>query len=116
MGSICSSPDENQIDRSPSEAPLILWGDIANSETRVIMTLLSIAKVRYEFQQVNTPEADPTEDDLGKSATQLQKEDYLEVPEDPSRLSKRITGRSIYVGERDSFFKYITQNHTSIEA
>ena len=49
MGSICSSPDENQIDRTPQEIPLVLWGDITNSETRVTMTLLSLAKVRYEF-------------------------------------------------------------------
>ena len=56
MGSICSSPDENHVDRTPQEKPLVLWGDIVNSETRVIMTLLSLAKVRYEFQQVNTPQ------------------------------------------------------------
>ena len=37
------------------DKPLVLWGDITNSETRVIMTLLTLAKVRYEFQQVSTP-------------------------------------------------------------
>ena len=49
MGSICSSPDENQVDRSPVELPLIVWGDIFNSETRVVMTLLQLAKTRFEF-------------------------------------------------------------------
>ena len=37
------------------DKPLVLWGDITNSETRVLMTLLTLAKVRYEFQQVSTP-------------------------------------------------------------
>lgn len=55
MGSICSSPDENQVDRSPVEAPLIVWGDVVSSEPRVIMTLLTLSKTRFEFQQVNTP-------------------------------------------------------------
>ena len=56
MGSICSSPDENQLEgRAPEDKPLVLWGDITNSETRVVMTLLTLAKVRYEFQQVSTP-------------------------------------------------------------
>ena len=53
MGSICATPDENQLEgRAPEDKPLVLWGDITNSESRVIMTLLTLAKVRYEFQQV----------------------------------------------------------------
>ena len=52
MGSICSSPDENQVDRSIPVAPIVLWGDITTSEARVAMTLLSIAKVRYEFPRL----------------------------------------------------------------
>ena len=40
------------------------------------------------------------------------------MPEDPSKVlkGKKISGRSIYVGERDAFFKYIALNHTDIEA
>lgn len=49
MGSICSSPDENQVDRSVFEAPLVVWGDIVTSEARVAMTLLTLARVRFEF-------------------------------------------------------------------
>ena len=49
MGSLCSTPDENLIDRMPRELPLVVWGDIVNSETRIIMTLLTLAKVKYEF-------------------------------------------------------------------
>ena len=49
MGSICSSPDENHVDRSVFQAPLMLWGDIVCSEARVAMTLLTLAKVRFEF-------------------------------------------------------------------
>ena len=114
MGSICSSPDENQIDRSPQEIPLVLWGDVTNSETRVTMTLLSLAKVRYEFQQVSTP----VETQDGTQNKPLQKEDYLEVPEDPSKSlkGKRISGRSLFMGDRDTFFKYISQNYTDIES
>ena len=55
MGSLCSSPDENQVDRTPVEAPLVLWGDVVNSESRIVMTLLALAKIRYQFQQVSTP-------------------------------------------------------------
>lgn len=50
MGSICASEDENQIARSQAEAPLVVWGDVVNGEPRVIMTLLTLAKTRYEFQ------------------------------------------------------------------
>ena len=51
MGSsCCTSEDYNHIDRtSPQEARLIVWGDIVNSETRVVMTLLNLAKVRFEL-------------------------------------------------------------------
>ena len=62
MGSICSSPDENQVERAIFEAPLVIWGDIVSSETRVAMTLLTLAKVRFEFQQVDTPVAQPGDD------------------------------------------------------
>lgn len=83
------------------------------------MTLLSLAKVRYEFQQVSTP-VEGTESDSGGqkgSGPMLMKEDYLEVPEDPSKSlrNKRISGRSIYMGDRDAFFKYISLNYTDIE-
>ena len=68
MGSICSSPDENTVDnRLPTEAPLVLWGDIASSETRVAMTLLNLAKVRYEFQQVQTPLEADKEDEFSSA-------------------------------------------------
>lgn len=52
MGSICSAPDENiQTGEMPAlpEVPLILWGDVVCSEARVSMTLLALAKVRFEF-------------------------------------------------------------------
>jgi hypothetical protein len=44
MGSLCSSQDENQVDRTPVEAPLVVWGDVVNSESRVVMTLLALAR------------------------------------------------------------------------
>ena len=59
MGSICSAPDENiQTGEMPAlpEVPLILWGDVVCSEARVSMTLLALAKVRFEFQHVDTPQ------------------------------------------------------------
>ena len=119
MGSLCSSPDENQVDRTVQEAPIVLWGDIVSSESRVIMTLLSLAKVRYEFQHVSTPVEDEPEHELGVSQAQpsLRKEDFLEVPEDLKTIvrSKRISGRSIYIGEREAFFKYISTTHADIE-
>ena len=98
----------------------MLWGDIMNSESRVVMTLLSLAKVRFEFQHVLTPEESGPEGELGVSQSQpeLRKEDYLEVPEDLNSLvrSKKISGRSIYLGDRDTFFKYISMTYTDIEA
>ena len=39
----------------PKELPLILWGDIVNSETRTVMSLLTLAKARFEFQHIPTP-------------------------------------------------------------
>ena len=41
----------------------------------------------------------------------------MEVPEDPSKSlrGKRISGRSLFMGDRDAFFKYISQNYTDIE-
>ena len=106
------------MDRSPQEVPLVLWGDITCSETRVLMTLLSLAKVRYEFQQVSTPvEGTESKSGGGGNAPKLMKENYLEVPENPSKSlrNKRISGRSIYMGDRDAFFKYISLNYTDIE-
>ena len=84
-----------------------MLGGLESSEARVAMTLLSIAKVRYEFQQVSTPVPE----------TALAKEEFLEVPDEASKLNrgKKISGRSIYVGDRDAFFKYIAANHTDIE-
>ncbi len=89
------------------------------------MTLLALAKVRYEMQQVSTP-VNPSPEDEHSSGVQassptmdLRKEDYLEVPEDNGVLmsrTKRICGRSIYVGDRDAFFKYISTNYSDIEA
>lgn len=40
------------------------------------------------------------------------------MPEEPGKVlrGKRIAGRTIYVGDRDAFFKYIAANHTDIEA
>ena len=120
MGSICATPDENQLEgRAPEDKPLVLWSDITNSETRVIMTLLTLAKVRYEFQQVATPVEAAHVDEGGVSqlTTQLHKENYLEVPDDPSQLARRkkpITGRSVYVGDREAFFKYISMNYEDI--
>ena len=127
MGSICSSQDEAQLDsRSPQDTPLILWGDITNSESRVMMTLLSLAKVRYEMQQVNTPVNTSSEDELGQESSaqadmgsKLRKEDYLEVPEETGVLmarTKRISGRSIYLGDREAFFKFISTNYQEIES
>ena len=48
----------------------------------------------------------------------LNKEDYLEVPEDPSSASrnKRVSGRSIYLGDREAFFKYVATQHTDIQS
>ena len=81
------------------------------------MTLLSLAKVRYEFQQVSTPVESTESDSGGKNGPELMKEDYLEVPEDPGKSlrNKRISARSIYMGDRDAFFKYISLNYTDIE-
>ena len=36
------------------------------------------------------------------------KEDYLEVPESLNRIKKRVSGRSIYMGDREAFFKYLS--------
>ena len=56
MGTLCSSNDEaTQVSTQQVEAPIVVWGDIANSESRVIMTLLALTRTRYEFQQVATP-------------------------------------------------------------
>ena len=42
----------------------------------------------------------------------------MEVPAQPRNAlrGKRVSGRSIYIGERDAFFKYIAKNHVDIEA
>ena len=62
MGSICSAPDEDsqiggsEKTTSQNEAPLVLWGDVVCSEARVAMTLLALAKVRFDFQHVDTPQ------------------------------------------------------------
>jgi len=47
----------------------------------------------------------------------LNKEDFLDMPEDPAKVvrSKRITGRSIYMGDRETFFKHIATHYTDIE-
>ena len=86
MGSLCSSPDENQVDRTPVEAPLVLWGDVVNSESRVVMTLLALAKIRYQFQHVSVPVDAADQSDLkhrnGISQPLLSKEDWLEIPDD----------------------------------
>ena len=86
------------------------------------MTLLTLARVRFEFQQVSTPIDAPADDpessllmDHHNDQSQLQqttpnKEDYLQAPEDPKKLVRAmqsITGRSLYVGDREAFFKYI---------
>ena len=56
MGSLCSNDEENQsVERLPKELPIVIWGDIVNSETRTVMSLLTLAKVRFEFQHVSTP-------------------------------------------------------------
>lgn len=78
MGSLCATEDTTQISRMPQESRLIVWGDIVNSETRVVMTLLSLARIRYELQQVGTPDVDYGG---GPQSADLDKEDYLEVPE-----------------------------------
>ena len=81
MGSLCtcsSEEDANQVDRSTQEPKLIVWGDLVNSETRIVMTLLSMARVRYEMQQVTTPDID-----YGsgmQTDSQPDKEHFLEMP------------------------------------
>ena len=57
MGSLCSNDEENQsvVESLPKELPIVIWGDIVNSETRTVMSLLTLAKVRFEFQHVSTP-------------------------------------------------------------
>ena len=116
MGSLCSSPDENQVDRTPVEAPLVLWGDVVNSESRIVMSLLAMAKIRYQFQQVSTPEDDIDDLKAGRGGHQpvVCKEDWLDIPEDLSKLkrAKRVTGRSVFIGERDSFFHHISTTYT----
>ena len=54
--SLCSNDEENQrVERLPKELPVIIWGDIVNSETRIVMSLLTMAKVRFDFQHISTP-------------------------------------------------------------
>lgn len=51
--------------------------------------------------------------------SKLRKEDYLEVPEETGVLmarTKRISGRSIYLGDREAFFKFISTNYQEIES
>ena len=77
----------------------MVWGDVVNSETRVVMNLLSLANIRYELQQVATPDVDYGSG-IAASASP-EKEDYLEIPLDQlQRLKKRVSGRSIYIGDR----------------
>ena len=86
------------------------------SETRVLMTLLTIAKTRFEFQQVSTPLTSAEE--AQSSEPQHRKEDFLLLPEDQGKLlrsKKTITGRSIYIGERDAFLKHIATTYTGLE-
>ena len=55
----------------------------------------------------------------GIGSNSLRKEDYLEMPEDSGVLmsrTKRISGRSIYVGDREAFFKFISTNYADVEA
>ena len=51
--------------------------------------------------------------------SKLRKEDFLEVPEETGVLmarTKRISGRSIYLGDREAFFKFISTNYQEIES
>ena len=68
------------------------------------MTLLSLSKIRYEFQQVSTP-VDVNSEGPTKQPN-IFKEDFLDVPEDPSNLTRmrHLSGRSIYIGNREAFF------------
>ena len=54
-----------------------------------------------------TPEADYGN---GTPAPECpEKEDYLDIPLDQlSKLKKRVSGRSIYIGDREAFFKYLS--------
>lgn len=71
------------------------------------MSLLTLAKIKYEFQQVTTPDSNGQ-----SSAKRPKKEDYLEIGESP--LKNIVEGRSIYIGQRDSFFKYIANHKEDI--
>ena len=102
MGSICSSPEDGQIEEHPGSSPLVLWGDVQQSETRVVMTLLYLAKIKYEFQQVTIPVSTGP----GNVSQLPKKEDYLEMNE-AKPIQNLVEGRSIYIGQRDSFFTYI---------
>ena len=105
MGSLCSSTDDDSMmSRAPVEAPLVVWGDIVSSESRVTMTLLAMTQTRYEFQQIATPiDGTDLDDPYSSAMAQLCKEDWLEVPTDQTKLrrGKKITGRSLYMGNRD---------------
>ena len=69
------------------------------------MTLLHLAKIKYEFQQVNTPVSTGP----GNATFKVpRKEDYLEMSDSKEKsLQNLVEGRSIYIGQRDSFFTYI---------
>jgi len=45
------------------------------------------------------------------------KESFLEVPEDQGKImrSKRVTARSVYVGDRDAFMTFIGESYPSIQ-
>ena len=82
------------------------------------MTILKLANIPFEFQQVSTP-IDTEEEDENELSdkTQLNKEDFLAVHQSPSNFAKdkKITGRSIYIGNRDAFFQFIGQKDEEIK-
>ena len=76
-------------------ASLVVWGDIATTETRAILVMLMKAQIRYELVQVPTPTESET----------ITKNDF--VFGESTFSNHIIDARSIYVGQRDSFFAFL---------
>ena len=87
MGICCASDSEiGKVDNRAGDMRLTVWGDIVNAQVRTTLTMLSQARIPYQFQQVNSPieESDVAELGLVHDDSQQRqiKRDFLERDKD----------------------------------
>ena len=97
----CSGSKENTLER-PGSGKLTVWGDYFNADTRTILSILFIAGIPHQFEEVD------------QFKQEQKKESYL--AQNPSGQIPMITEGSFKIlGGGNIFLIYLCNSHQRIK-